>query len=185
MNEKVNIGSVTKYIKMKRALWNIFRVLLFRPFGTKLFRPWRVSLLNAFGANIHSGAEVYASAQIWAPWNLTLEEGSCIGPDTIVYNQAMVTLRKNACVSQYAYICTAGHDLKPEASILPINNAQTGLIVSPVVLEEQAWIGTRAFVGMGVTIGAGAIVGACACVFKDVEHRTVVGGNPAQVIKKL
>ena len=35
---------------------------------------------------------------------------------------------------------------------------------------------------MGVEIGEGAIVGACACVFKDVEHHTVVGGNPAKAI---
>ena len=30
-----------------------------------------------------------------------------------------------------------------------------------------------------------AVVGACACVFKDVEDWTVVGGNPAQVIRRI
>ena len=37
---------------------------------------------------------------------------------------------------------------------------------------------------MGVTIGQGAVVGATASVYKNVESWTVVGGNPARVIKK-
>ena len=37
---------------------------------------------------------------------------------------------------------------------------------------------------MGVTIGQGAVVGATASVYKNVESWTVVGGNPAKVIKK-
>ena len=37
---------------------------------------------------------------------------------------------------------------------------------------------------MGVEIGEEAIVGATASVFKDVEPWTIVGGNPAKIIKK-
>ena len=37
---------------------------------------------------------------------------------------------------------------------------------------------------MGVTIGQGAVVGARASVFKAIAPWTVVGGNPARVIKK-
>jgi len=37
---------------------------------------------------------------------------------------------------------------------------------------------------MGITIKQGAVVGARACVFKDVEPWTIVGGNPAKYIKK-
>ena len=35
-----------------------------------------------------------------------------------------------------------------------------------------------------VTVGEGAVVGARAAVFKDVEPWTVVGGNPAKIIKE-
>lgn len=179
MFAKRDIGHVTLACKVRRGIWNVVRLLLFRPFGTKLFRPWRLWLLRMFGANVASTAEVYASARIWAPWLLTLHEDSCVGPDTIVYNQARVTLGARTCLSQYAYVCTAGH--ATDAT----NNAHTGLLVAEVEIGADAWVGTRAFIGMGVTIGQGAVVGACACIFKDVEPRTVVGGNPAAVIRRL
>lgn len=179
MHDKKNIGRVSLENKILRALWNMTRVLLFRPFGTKLFRPWRIALLKVFGASVAWDAEVYASARIWAPWLLTMERGSCLGPHTIVYNQARVTLCQDACLSQYAYLCTAGH----EPSTL--NNAAKGLVVAPVTLLRGAWVGTQAYINMGVTVGEGAVVAARACVTRDVEPFTIVGGNPAVVIRRL
>lgn len=178
MFAKQDIARVSLRTKARRAVWCVVSAWLFRPCGTKLFRLWRVSLLRLFGADVAWSAEVYASSRIWAPWLLTMGEGSCLGPHTIVYNQARVTLERGACVSQYAYLCTAGHD--PHQP----NNARTGLLVAPIRLAEDAWIGTRAYVGMGVEVGQAAVVGACACVFKDVEPATIVGGNPATVISR-
>lgn len=37
----------------------------------------------------------------------------------------------------------------------------------------------------GVTIGENAVVAGGAVVTKDVEPNTIVGGNPAKVIKRL
>lgn len=179
MQQKINLGKVSTGIKLRRACWNVAGALLFRPFVTKVFRPWRIALLRLFGAQIDSTAEVYASARIWAPWNLRMEAGSCLGPEVICYNQAPVTLGRDACVSQYAYLCTAGHDTSE------LNNAETSLLVAPIVLHRGAWIGTRAFIGMGVEVGERAVVGACACVFRDVEAYTIVGGNPASVIRQM
>lgn len=178
MNERIAIGHVSNKIKFKRAIWNIVYVLLFRPFPTKLFRQWRLFLLRLMGAEADKNAEVYASAKIWAPWNLKLGKNSCLGPHVICYNQAMVELRENVVVSQYAYLCTAGHDASD------INNSQQGLIIAPITIHKDAWVGTRAYIGMGVEIGEKSIVGATSSVYKDVESNTIVGGNPAIVIRK-
>ena len=107
-----------------------------------------------------------------------MDDGACLGPNTICYNQAEVSIGKDAIVSQYAYLCTAGHDVSKRIC------AEEGLLIAPVKIEKDAWIGTRAFICMGVTIGEGAVVGATASVYKDVEPWTVVGGNPAKFIKK-
>ena len=42
-----------------------------------------------------------------------------------------------------------------------------------------------ALVMKGVTIGEGAVVGAGSVVTQDVPSRTVVAGNPAQVVRTL
>lgn len=178
MENVVDIGKVSLQNKMLRAIWNVVCALLFRPFGTRLFLPWRLLLLKLFGAHVKWDSGVYRTTKIWAPWNLTLGHNAWLGPNTIVYNQAMITLCDNATLSQYAYLCTAGHKTDT------INNNASGLIVAPITLKQGAWVGTRAFIGMGVTVGEGAVVGATASVYKDVEPWTVVGGNPAKFIKK-
>ncbi|MGL5963171.1 MAG: CatB-related O-acetyltransferase [Fusobacteriaceae bacterium] len=53
----------------------------------------------------------------------------------------------------------------------------------PIVVEDDVWIGTDALILSGVTIGQGAIVGAGSFVIKDVPPYSIVGGNPAKVIK--
>ncbi len=58
------------------------------------------------------------------------------------------------------------------------------LITAPIIIEDQAWVAADVFIGPGVTIGQGAVVGARACVYKNIEPWTVVGGNPAIFIKK-
>lgn len=179
MFERKNIGKVALSTKVRRSLWNAVSFLLFRPFGTKVFRLWRIFLLRLFGAQVDWQADVYASAKVWAPWLLRLEKGACIGPHAIVYNQALVTLEQQACLSQYAFVNTAGHDTSA------VNNAREGLLTAPVTLHAASWVGARAFINMGVEVGERAVVGACACVTKDVAPRTVVGGNPAILIRQL
>jgi len=175
--EKVSLGKLSLKNKILRTIWNIVYTLLFRPFGTKIFNPWRLFLLRLFGAQVGSHSGVYASAKIWAPWNLKLGKNAWLGPHVICYNQALIALQENVTVSQYTYLCSAGHDISK------INNHYDSLIVAPIIIEKDAWIGANAFVGMGVCIGEGAIVGACSAVFKNVEPWVVVGGNPAIFIK--
>lgn len=178
MNEVHHIGFVSKETKIRRALWNVVCVFLFRPFVTGLFRKWRILILNLAGAKISYKANVYASVKVWAPWNLEMADGACLGPDVICYNQDRVVLGKDVTVSQYSYLCTAGHET------LCQNTAADGLITAEITLEDGAWIGTRAFVGMGVNVGKNAIVGATASVYKDVDENCIVGGNPAKIIRK-
>lgn len=161
--------------KLHRLIWKIVCLFLFRPFGLPLFKQWRNFVLRCFGAKIGKGSIVHASAEIWAPWNLEVGQITCIGPNTIIYNPGKIILGSKVAISQYAYLCTATHAYDTQLHTLYWKN---------IVVHNRAWVAAEAFVGPGVTIGEGAVVGACACVFKDVEPWTVVGGNPAKFIKK-
>lgn len=54
-----------------------------------------------------------------------------------------------------------------------------------VAIRSKAWIGFNVIILKGVTIGEGAIVGAGSVVTKDVPPYTIVGGNPARVIREI
>jgi phosphonate metabolism protein (transferase hexapeptide repeat family) len=54
----------------------------------------------------------------------------------------------------------------------------------PVTIGHDVWIGHGVVVLPGVTIGHGAVLAAGAIVTKDVADYTIVGGTPAQPLKR-
>lgn len=55
--------------------------------------------------------------------------------------------------------------------------------MKPVIIGKQVWIGNNCIILKGVLIGDGAVVAAGSVVTKDVVANTLVGGNPAKVLK--
>ncbi len=68
---------------------------------------------------------------------------------------------------------------KPETMMAYID-----LPAKDTVVGNDVWIGHGATIMPGVTIGDGAIVATAAVVTHDVEPYTIVGGNPAQLIRR-
>lgn len=63
--------------------------------------------------------------------------------------------------------------------------AQNGYLpAGDTVIGNDVWIGSEAIIMPGITIGDGAVIGTRALVTKNVEPYTVVGGNPAKIIRK-
>ena len=73
------------------------------------------------------------------------------------------------------------HPLTPEGRAENINAGAA----APIVIEDDVFVGMEALILKGVTIGEGAVVGAGSVVTQDVPPRTVVAGNPAQVVREL
>ncbi len=55
----------------------------------------------------------------------------------------------------------------------------------PIHIEDNVWIGFDSCILPGVTIGRGAVVGARSVVVANVPAYTVVGGNPARIIRQI
>lgn len=162
---------VTFRLRARRFVWNIVWLLLYRP-SPRPFHAWRRWLLRAFGARIAAGANPYASVRIWAPWNLTMEAGSCLGDAVDCYCVAPVTIGAHATVSQYCYLCSASRDYREPS--MP-------LVIAAIVIGAEAWVAADVFIGPGVAVGEGAVVGARSTVTQDVESWTVVAGSPPLV----
>lgn len=153
-----------------RAAWALVWFVLFRP-TYRCAHAWRRVLLRVFGAGVGRGVRVYPSCRIWAPWNLTIGDFSCLGENVDCYSVDKIRIGANAIVSQYSYLCTATHD---------ICDSRMGLVTQPIDIGDGAWICADVFVGPGVSVGEGAVASARAVVIRDVPPWTVVAGNPAK-----
>lgn len=164
--------------KVARALWNVVWLFLFRPTpdrGLGVFVLWRIVLLRLFGAKIGRHCAVRSSAKIWQPWNLEMGDWVAISEDCDIYSADKIRIGDRSTISKGAFLCCASHD---------VTNPIMELTYAPITVGHDAWVASRAIVLPGVSVGDGAVVAAGAVVTKNVEAWTVVGGNPAKVIKK-
>jgi maltose O-acetyltransferase len=56
-------------------------------------------------------------------------------------------------------------------------------IFKPVIIGDDVIIYANAVISPGVTIGQGAVIAACSVVIRDIPAFSLVGGNPACIIK--
>ena len=74
-------------------------------------------------------------------------------------------------------LATINHDLAPS------QNRKNHY--APITISNNVWIGSNATILPGIRIGEWAVVAAGAVVTKNVDPYTVVGGNPAKLIKTV
>ncbi len=60
----------------------------------------------------------------------------------------------------------------------------SGFKTGNVIIRKNVWIGANSVILPNVEIGEGAVIAAGSIVTKDVGAYTVVGGNPAKVLKE-
>lgn len=155
--------------RLKRAVWQ-FSWLVAARWTPPLFHRWRIALLRLFGAKISWKAYIYPSVEIWAPWNLSIDDYGTLARGVVCYNIAPITIGSRAVVSQSAHLCTGTHDYR---------NPDFPLIAKPINIGARAWVCADAFVGPGVTIAEGAILAARGVAFHDLEAWTIYKGNLA------
>lgn len=164
-------------LRVLRIVWKCVWMLFCRwtPQGIGLFYAWRNFCLRCFGAKIGKRCHVYPGVRVWQPWMLEMDDDACLSNEVECYSVDRITLGRNAIVSPGAFLCTASHD---------IDSRTFDLTHAPISIGDNAWVGARAIVLPGRVVGVGGIVAAGAVVTKDVGPSEVVGGNPAQFIKK-
>jgi len=52
-----------------------------------------------------------------------------------------------------------------------------------IVIKNDVWIGYGCTLMSGITVGNGSVIAACSMVTKDVPDYSIVGGNPARIIR--
>jgi acetyltransferase-like isoleucine patch superfamily enzyme len=127
------------------------------------------------------GIELPDNSNIVQPFHIDVVEGLNIGHNVFInYNCSMmaagrIIIEDDVQIGPNAMIVTTNHDFYQREVVLH----------APVTIKRGAWIGGRSLILPGVTIGENAVVAGGSVVTKDVKPNTIVGGNPAKVIKHL
>lgn len=111
--------------------------------------------------------------------SVKIGDNSGIGINCVI--QGRVEIKKNVMMGPEVYIYTRNH----EHSRTDIPMIEQGFEKErQVIIEDDCWIGSRVTILPGVHIGEGAIIGASSVVTKDIPPYTIVGGNPAKILKE-
>ena len=112
---------------------------------------------------------------------IKIGRNSLIGEYTVVRGQGGVEIGDRVYTSPFTQIIAVNHLFDdPERSF-----TEQGITAEGIIIEDDVWLGAGAVITDGVRVGRGAVVAAGAVVTKDVPPLTVVGGVPAQIIRKI
>jgi len=116
-----------------------------------------------------------------------------IGGGTIIESACSIIIGNNVLISHQCIIQDSdNHSTKFSLRKKDVADWKNGQYhdwdVTPkkeVIIKNGAWLGARAIILKGITIGEGSIVGAGSVVTKNVPDWTIVGGNPARIIRTI
>src|ERR1700758_2181275 len=94
------------------------------------------------------------------------------------YDLGGLDIADDVMIGPNVSLITAGHPLEP-------SRRRGATIGKPIVIERNVWIAAGATIIGGVTVGENSVVAAGCVVTKDVPSNTLVGGNPARVIRSI
>ncbi|AQG80780.1 acyltransferase [Spirosoma montaniterrae] len=188
------------YLDQRPALKRWVHYLLIPP-GEARPRRWVSWFVNPFIHQRHAKARIRSSVRLDVlPFNsFMLGAGSLIeafsvvnngvGPVEIGMNTLLgigaviigpVRIGNNVIMAQHVVLSGLNHGY--EDINLPIR--EQPVTTKPIVVEDDCWIGANVTITAGVTVGRHSVVAGGSVVTRDVPPFSVVGGNPARLLKQ-
>ena len=130
------------------------------------------------------GRKVDDSFLLIPPFYATGGSGMRIGRNVFVnqnctfYDLGGLDIADDVMIGPNVSLITSGHPVQP-------SRRSAFTIAKPIVIERNVWIAAGATIIGGVTVGENSVVAAGSVVTRSVPPNTLVGGNPARVIRSI
>lgn len=128
-------------------------------------------------------SEIDDSVTIFTPFHINYGKNTQIGKnvfinfDCVFLDLGGITIEDGVLIAPKVSLLSEGHPISPQE--------RHSLVPKHIHIKKNAWIGANATILHGVTIGQNAVVAAGSVVTKNVPDNVVVGGIPAQILKRL
>jgi acetyltransferase-like isoleucine patch superfamily enzyme len=165
------------YVQGTNTQANIDRVIISKNASGKII----------LGNNIISAGELYCFLDKGI---IKIGDWSYIGLNTRIWALSEIIIGERVLIAHDVFIVdNLTHPIEPSLRHRQFKAKfgfpfpyEMDLKESPILIEDDAWIGAGSIILRGVQIGKGAIVGAGSVVTKDVPAGAIVAGNPAKII---
>ena len=110
--------------------------------------------------------------------NIRIGRNVFINQNCTMYDLGGIDIADDVMIGPNVSIITSGHPIEP-------SQRHACVIAKPIVIEKNVWIAAGATILGGVTVGENSVVAAGSVVTRHVPPNTLVGGNPARVIRSI
>ena len=134
-------------------------------------------LVFRHAGNIYIGKDCYIGegSRIWSSASISIGNRVAISHGVNIHDTNSHSNHPHLRNQHIKQILESGH---PE-------NDDFDMVSSPIIVEDDVWLGFNSTILKGVKVGRGAIIAACSVVTKDIPSFCIAAGNPAKVIRYI
>lgn len=191
---------IKEYIQNHSKIKNVLYRFIMHPIKT---RPnWWIRLFMPFYTKRGRKSIIYKSVRKdITPFNnfslgdySIIEDWSCINNavgDVIIGSNSRIGLHNTVIgpiiignhvnIAQGVVLSGMNHSYKDSSKRID----EQKVITSPIIIEDDVWIGANCVILPGVKVGRHSVIGAGSVVTKDIPSYSLAVGNPARITKSL